>query len=1347
MATEDPVLRLRGLRAGNLKNLDLDLQQGRWTALHGPSGAGKSALLFGILEPVSKRRFRVLYDPRSLPSSGEAWLLQVADTVQGLQPVIALAGEIPRGRAAVEVATALDLWPSLGRAWKAIGTRHCLQCEFDWRPPDLAALLALSESWPNDAPVYVFSAAGGTAPSTWLQAGWTRVRLGTNGLARLEEAPDPLPPDAWLLLDRFRWQTQRSSRYQEALQEALRRSTALLIQCENQEWHFDAPEVCPRCQKQVPPRTVAELLDLREAPDVKLLDQKWQYWCEAPLKDWLEIPATYLGNNKRKLEFLQRTGLGHLSPVRALGTLSLGESRRLEMVGQLGQVRRDQLILFDEPGMGLHGGERHELASLLRELVTQGNTVLTADPAREFIESADGWVLLGPGGGPQGGTLVDQGDANRLPELESWKPPQARPVEADAHLVFPKIRKRFLQIEELRLPLQRIVAIAGVSGSGKSTLLEEVLVPRIREQRDLDGRLPFGGIAVLLERALGSAVFSTVATLSGAWTAIRQAFAEGEEGRIRGLSPADFVAREGRGGCPTCKGYGVDVDRLSCATCEGLGLRADLLDVRVRQRSLREWLQTPLSRLEKRLPHEGSLRTLTRHLIALGMGDRRFGERGRNLSLGERSRIALAKALAGVRSDRPKLFLLDEPCLGLPTWEARKVIDLLRDLSGQGHSFWVVDHHEVLLRSADWLVELGPGAGPDGGKLLFTGPPAQVRNAGTPTGKWLQQRRRKPKPPPQPPPYHPPRSSALPDDWERKGRQVLEQELLRELATRSVLVTNALGESMESASDNQAQSALPPTAWPQDPRPDARLGEVLGIALQIEEAVRQHGDIACENCGGRGPFTDLVAGVRATLPAGPHLFTTPLKLPAEAAGQARTLLQAAGFRRLWRKGKSLNLKKGVEIQSSDEVWLDRFDPSAESDVGRLRDLEHHAKLLGAGGVRAYQNDQLQWEYQTGRCSDCGKGDAEHPMPVTQQLHGRSWARLQSQPLQESLEHLIRHTSRYPIFRTASELLQSTSLLRHPLQKTWQSLTLWEQRLARLAGWLFYPVEGVVLLHDQPLSGLPATLARRLAQRMLGTQSGAHRFTDPEAFGNNASPRRARKAQRGSVEIQGFSLELDFFTWSNPAWVEADVRLRDALGLSRALQDHYLRSEEARLRGWRVSDLRRPVKRHGRVRSGARICSVCHGVGQQFPHPEVGLSCQTCSGSGWSRDTAALEDRGLRWVDLGQQSLQDLAAHFAATRRIADPLKIAVEFGMGSRKLDAWMFQLPLGARVLAPLAGFLAAETDSGDWQLGAPLAGLNELDAQAVALRLLGYLHAKEVPNWRDHHPSLGALARVQSS
>jgi excinuclease UvrABC ATPase subunit len=1342
-------IRLRGLRAGNLQRLDLDLPQGQWTAVHGPSGAGKSALLFRTLEPVARQRFRVLEDPHALPGTEEDWLPHVADSIEGLQPVLAAAGEIPRGRRKVEVGTALDLWPALQRVFMRHAERRCPKCAHHWRPLDEKALIARAQAAKEGARVLLFASCGGETSSSLLQAGWTRVRLGDAGLARLEEAPEQLPTEAWLLLDRLKWRPEQAERFLEASRAALRRRGGVLLEIDGHSQLSASPDRCPDCATALAERSWESLLGEREIDDLVYSERTWSDWVAAPLSEWRALPEEIGVRTRRRLEYLHRTRMGHITATRTLGTLSLGEGRRLELVALLAQVRCGQLALFDEPGMGLHGSERRALASLLHELVEQGNTVLTADPAREFLEAADHWLLLGPGGGPEGGTIVGQGSRADLPDPEdevlgaAAGPASDHGVHAaQGSLRFKKLKTRYLSIPKLEMPLGQLVAVVGVSGSGKSTLLDEELVPRLREERDFQGKIPLGGVRVLLERALGSSAFSTVATLTGAWSEIRAAFAEGEEGRMRGITASDLVARVGQGACDRCRGHGVDAVVLPCPSCEGLGLREDLLELRLRNRALREWLTTPLDRLEKRLPADGRLRTLVRHLIAIGLGQRTFGERGRHLSLGERGRIALARSLASARRDRPQLFLLDEPCLGLPFREALKVVQLLQDLCAEGHSFWVAEHHEVFLRSADHVIELGPGAGPQGGQLLYAGVPAGLQDADTPTAAWLRSRSGQLAIPETRSAVPKPQSVALPDDFSRCGRRALEAALQRELATRSPLLADDVGGGLAGDVDlpvveSAELIALAPTAWPATAPHDARLGEVLGLTRAMERVVRGEGGPACAACGGRGPWSGLDAALRSSdpdgAPNGELLYTLRPQFPEGARGTEARFLLAAGFRRVWRAGERIALRAEDALLVDDEIWLDRFEAKDESRSGRIQDIEHQIKLLGGGELIARAGKSV-WRYQVSACRDCGAREAGW----RHQLAGRDLNRLLSDPLEASLEHLLEHGTERALFERAQRLLAATPLLTTPAMTTARTLDALQARTARLLGWLIAPVEGISFLHDQPLAELPPAFARRVCAALMDGAHGVHRWTDPEGYflmeegceaaGTSNSKHAAELHQGLAVRPEPFPFGFDLEAQADPRRAQAEQRLRDALGLTVPLRLHYLRTEEARLRGWSDADLG--------AGSQARRCARCGGQGGRRAHPSLRLRCGECAGSGWARETAALEDRGLRWPDLGSRSLNELAEHFSASPSLSRVLEVAVQSGLGALWLDERMERLPRGLRAWAPILANLAERDDPGDELWAAPAAGWNSLELAGMASTIEVFASRHPTPVWRENHP-----------
>jgi excinuclease ABC subunit A len=1320
-------LRLRGLRAGNLRALDLDLPLGAWTAVHGPSGAGKSALLFGVLEPVARRRFRALEDPRALPSGDESWLQQVADVVEGLTPVIAGAGEIPRGRQDVTVGVAWSLWTLLESAWERGGEHLCVACGAHWPPWQPRTVAAQHARWSDGTTVLVLGAAAGARSEELLRSGWTRVRLGADAeLARLEEAPEILPSSAFLLLDRMRWGEAQRERLIEALQHARARGGPARLEAGAEVHELPADRQCPRCgahrddPTEGPPGPAAPARWLHGRP--------WSAWTAAPLEEWLAWSADLGGTSARRLALLARAGIGHLSALRTLGSLSLGEARRLELVSWLALVRSGQTVLLDEPGMGLHGRERLALAAMLQELAAAGNTVLTADPAREFLEAAHRWILLGPGGGPHGGTLVAEGDRAGLPPEPLPAARAARGGEPPPQLTFRELRARHLRIPELALPLGRVVAVCGPSGCGKSTLFEEELVPRLRAESGYEGVAPEGGVGVLLERALRHAPISTVATLSGAWTELRTLFADGEEARMRGLAPGDFVARPGLGACPSCGGTGAGAEGLACAACGALGLRKDLLDLRWRGRSLREWLALPLEVLAKRLPSERTLPQLVQHLVALGLGPRSLGERGRHLSLGERSRIALARALSRARSGAPRLFLLDEPCLGLPHPEAQRVSDLLHALAARGHGFWVVEHHELFLRQADWLVEIGPGAGARGGELLHAGPPADWDALDTPTAAWWRARaaggaapttsRREP-----------PRSRALAGGLAGAGRAELERALRRELAVRSPLLHDAGPAEGHEESDGAASV---PVAWPVDPDPHATLGEVLGLAGLLPD-LRRRGEARCAACGGGGPWRDLEEAARAA-PVGEWVFSAGLPEALLARAEHAGWLRAAGFRRFLRAGAVLEAGRGAPppLRAGDAVWLDRFDPAQGADApGRLRDLEHHRRALGVEELCAHPPDQLDrvaWRFRPATCRDCGV----HGAGTAAHFHGWNLARVGERRLDAFLSHVIQHVPEHGAAGRAQALLAGTSLLTRTLATAWSALTPLEARLARLTGWLLFPLPGAVLLCDAPLAGFPNVLARRLAAALVRPPAeSAFWFTDAEEHGAAAATRARPTA--AAAAPQGFDLAFDFAAWCRPARAEPRERLRHALGIALALREHFARTDAARLAGIRPEDL-------DPSRSALR-CPACRGSGEDSGHPALSTPCRACRGSGFGRQAAQWEDRGLRWSDLGHRSLADLRAHFAESPALAAVLAEAEALGLGGLALDAPLRALPPAVRMLAPLAGWSAAERApgaGGELRIGLAVAGLNGLEARVISSRIERFSTRRGGLEWRDHHPVL---------
>lgn len=328
------------------------------------------------------------------------------------------------------------------------------------------------------------------------------------------------------------------------------------------------------------------------------------------------------------------------------------------------------------------------------------------------------------------------------------------------------------------------------------------------------------------------------------------------------------------------------------------------------------------------------------------------------------------------------------------------------------------------------------------------------------------------------------------------------------------------------------------------------------------------------------------------------------------------------------------------------------------------------------------------------------------------------------PLAKSLQSFATHCAD-AIFPRALEILGGGSLLHHVGGVRASTLTAAEQRAARLCGWMLFPLPGVVVLHDQPLSGLPVAWARELAKWMLDGDHGIHRFTDPES--HHAPPAAAATPP---WPVQALPMEFQADDWAQPAAALSSHTLGQALGLQLPLQQHFARTEEARLRGLQAADLSRTKK--------LACCPSCKGSGGTRIHPHLRVACQECGGSGWARELQAVEERGLRWTELGKADLNQLQEHFAGTVGISAVLDLAVAVGMGEVPFDMPLSRLPRGCRRLAPILQQMAAGADVGLMQWAAPTEGLNLLEVERLLFTMVDFASTQMSPNWRDNHPVL---------
>jgi excinuclease ABC subunit A len=407
----------------------------------------------------------------------------------------------------------------------------------------------------------------------------------------------------------------------------------------------------------------------------------------------------------------------------------------------------------------------------LRKLVDLGSTVVVVEHDIDTIRAADHLVDLGPGGGRRGGQIMAQGAPKHV--LTSAASPTARALEAPVVLRDTRAvseRQSWLRLSgakghnlrniDAAIPLQRLCVVAGVSGSGKSTLVRGVLLPAVRDALGLSNdepALPYGKLrgADELRRALcvdqspiGRTPRSVPATFLGVWDEIRRLFAATPEAKVRGFSASRFSFNTASGGrCTSCEGQGVishemsflpDVVR-SCAACEGARFEPRTLEVKYLGLSAGEVLALSIEDAALLFMQHPSIAHPLQTLVDLGAGYIQLGQGSHTLSGGEAQRLKLAAELTATVRHEPTLYVLDEPTTGLHLADVEKLIRVLSRLVDRGDSLVVIEHHPQVIASADWLLELGPGSGENGGEIVAHGTPAELVRSKTPTGKVLAQ--------------------------------------------------------------------------------------------------------------------------------------------------------------------------------------------------------------------------------------------------------------------------------------------------------------------------------------------------------------------------------------------------------------------------------------------------------------------------------------------------------------------------------------------------------------------------------------------------------------------------------
>jgi excinuclease UvrABC ATPase subunit len=768
------LIRVHGARENNLKDVSVEIPKRRLTVFTGVSGSGKSSLVFGTIAAESQRLINETYSAfvqGFMPTLGRPEV----DVMEGLTPAIIVdqqrMGADPRST----VGTATDANAMLRILFSRLGQPHIgSPSAFAFNVPSVRARGAITvERGAAKTVKASFSRTGGMCPRCegrgavsdidlaqlfddsktlaegaitipgYTKGGWNSRLYLSSGFVDpdkpirdytktelhdfLHREPERMKIEGInMTYEGLILRVQRSilSKDREAMQPHIRAFVDRAVT-------FTSCPACGGTRLSEPARSSRiGAVNIADACAMQISD----------LADWvrgLNEPsvAPLLAALQQTLDSFVEIGLGYLSLERPSGTLSGGEAQRVKMIGHLGSSLTDVTYVFDEPTMGLHPHDIQRMNDLLLRLRDKGNTVLVVEHKPETIAVADHVVDLGPGAGTAGGSVCFEGT---VAGLRAGTTTTGRHLN-DRAVLKEKLRTPTGTLEirganthnlhelDVDIPLGVLVVVTGVAGSGKSSLVH--------------GSIPAGaGVVSIDQSPIGGSRRSNPATYTGLLDPIRKAFA-----KANGVKPALFSANS-EGACPNCNGVGVIYTDLAmmagvatvCEVCEGKRFEASVLDHHLGGRDISEVLAMSVTDAEAFFG-DGEARTPAAHAILgrladVGLGYLSLGQPLTTLSGGERQRLKLATRMA----DKGDLYILDEPTTGLHLADVEQLLGLLDRLVDSGKSAIVIAHHQAVMAHADWIIDLGPRAGSDGGRIVFEGTPADLVAAhSTLTGEHL----------------------------------------------------------------------------------------------------------------------------------------------------------------------------------------------------------------------------------------------------------------------------------------------------------------------------------------------------------------------------------------------------------------------------------------------------------------------------------------------------------------------------------------------------------------------------------------------------------------------------------
>jgi len=483
-----------------------------------------------------------------------------------------------------------------------------------------------------------------------------------------------------------------------------------------------------------------------------------------------EIADQILKEISQRLSFLNNVGLGYLTLDRSAVTLSGGEAQRIRLATQIGSQLMGVLYVLDEPSIGLHPRDNNRLLNTLKSLRDIGNSILVVEHDQETIESADYVIDIGPGAGKNGGEITFAGTPDEI--LKSNKSITGRYLAGKKAIDIPLKRRNGqnkkiilkgasgnnLKNIDIEIPLGRFIAITGVSGSGKSTLINETLFPILSKELNrsrsypldydsIDGLGYVDKVVEIDQKPIGRTPRSNPATYTGVFTHIRDLFAKLEESKIRGYKPGRFSFNVKGGRCESCRGDGIikiemnflpDV-YVTCEVCEGKRYNRETLEVKYKGKSISEILDMPVIESLEFFSSIPSIKKKLQTLNDVGLGYIHLGQQATTLSGGEAQRVKLSTELSKTSTSKT-LYILDEPTTGLHFEDIRMLLKMLQHLVDRKNTVIVIEHNLDVIKTVDWVIDLGPEGGDGGGEIVTVGTPEHIASSTKSfTGSFLKQ--------------------------------------------------------------------------------------------------------------------------------------------------------------------------------------------------------------------------------------------------------------------------------------------------------------------------------------------------------------------------------------------------------------------------------------------------------------------------------------------------------------------------------------------------------------------------------------------------------------------------------